>query len=450
MSIAITGLLMAACSDDYKDWKAQQTYDQEEAITIPGFSASATAVDLNTSENLVKIITLNGTLPEGSTIEHVRFVPTIKGEEGDEIKATDNVDLFAKSDLQKMVTDAYGMRPVAREIEAHVYADMMIDGQGAYVDAGTCTLTITPEVPFIDEAYYVIGTLNGWDINNTDYELSNGGEDPYDNSIFTILIPAEKVTEDINFKVAPKSSIGTWDECLTASDEEGKFALHNAGGNLVIPKEDNVKYYLISFDMMNQTWSGKGVNFGEYFYQIGNDSEWKTSNALHGSPSTGKYQGYYLLDGEFKFKPNADNWDNDLEYAGENKLTEDGGPNCPDPGAGFYQIDLDVAAMTYKVTKVENISIIGTVKGNWDTDVDMTYNKETGAWEVTEDLNAGEMKFRMNHDWSVSWGGNGSSKAYTDLTQNNGANLELAESGKYKVQLFIQYEGKNKVVITKQ
>ena len=48
MSIAITGLLMAACSDDYKDWQAQQTYPQEEPITIPGFSASSTPVDLNT------------------------------------------------------------------------------------------------------------------------------------------------------------------------------------------------------------------------------------------------------------------------------------------------------------------------------------------------------------------------------------------------------------------
>ena len=44
----------------------------------------------------------------------------------------------------------------------------------------------------------------------------------------------------------------------------------------------------------------------------------------------------------------------------------------------------------------------------------------------------------------------GSNRRSADLTQNDGKNLELAESGKYKVQLFIQYEGKNKVVITKQ
>ena len=105
MSIAITGLLMAACSDDYKDWQAQQTYPQEEPITIPGFSASSTPVDLNTSEDFVRIIALNGTLPEGTTIEHIRFVPIVLGTEEAEIKAADDVDLFAKSDLQKLVTD---------------------------------------------------------------------------------------------------------------------------------------------------------------------------------------------------------------------------------------------------------------------------------------------------------------------------------------------------------
>ena len=107
--------------------------------------------------------------------------------------------------------------------------------------------------------------------------------------------------------------------------------------------------------------------------------------------------------------------------------------------------------MTYSTTLVSSISIIGTVNGSWDTDTDLTYNIETGAWEVTTDLNAGAMKFRMNHDWAISWGGaNGDPKAYDNLTQNGGKDLDVTEAGKYFIQLFITYEGNNKVVITKK
>ena len=52
VSLAITGLLMAACSEDFKDWASQKTYPQEDAITIPGYKASpanATGVDLQQS-----------------------------------------------------------------------------------------------------------------------------------------------------------------------------------------------------------------------------------------------------------------------------------------------------------------------------------------------------------------------------------------------------------------
>jgi hypothetical protein len=131
-------------------------------------------------------------------------------------------------------------------------------------------------------------------------------------------------------------------------------------------------------------------------------------------------------------------------------LTSGGGPNCPDPGAGFYQINLDASALTYNLVKVNSISIIGTVNGNWDTDTDLTYNKETGAWEVTTELAAGNMKFRMNHDWTISWGGaNDNPTAFDNLTQNGGKDLAV-EAGTYKIQLFISHEGKNKVVMTKQ
>jgi hypothetical protein len=241
-----------------------------------------------------------------------------------------------------------------------------------------------------------------------------------------------------------------------SKDLSGSFdRRYNLDGDHSFCVDGSAKFYRFQVNMMTMTYEITPLNFAEYFYEIGNESGWSTSHPLFGANSDGKYQGYYWLNGEFKFKPNADNWDDDLEYVDGTTtggtLTDGGGPNCPDPGAGFYQIDLDVAAMSYSLTKVETISIIGTVNGSWDTDTDLTYNAETGAWEVTAALKAGAMKFRMNHDWAISWGGaNGDPKAYDNLTQNNGKDLDLAEDGTYKIELYIAYEGNNKVVITKQ
>lgn len=124
--------------------------------------------------------------------------------------------------------------------------------------------------------------------------------------------------------------------------------------------------------------------------------------------------------------------------------------NCPDPGAGFYQINLDAGALTYNLVKVNTISIIGDFNG-WGGDVDMTYNKEEGCWEATAEVNTNGFKFRMNHDWTISWGGaNGDPRAYDNLTQNNGKDLTVDADGTYKFKLYLSYEGNNKVVITKQ
>ena len=123
-------------------------------------------------------------------------------------------------------------------------------------------------------------------------------------------------------------------------------------------------------------------------------------------------------------------------------LTDGGGPNCPDPGAGFYQINLDAAGMTYSLLKIESISMIGGFNG-WGEDLEMTYNTAEGCWEVTTDAVSGEYKFRANHDWAINWGG-----TETDLSQD-GSNLNI-EAGTYKFQLYISYAGNNKVVITKQ
>ena len=258
-----------------------------------------------------------------------------------------------------------------------------------------------------------------------------------------------------------KSANGT----LAANDsgyvvaDELKTVVENLYGKYPVARKlllDIVGYSLINGQSIKTTAEDsvnvtlEAPHFGEFIYEIGNESGWSTSHALRCPNFDGKYQGYYWMDGEYKFKPNADNWDGDWENDGEGKIADNGGPNMPGLAAGFYQIDVNLADMTYAATLVESISIIGTANGNWDTDTDLTYNQATGAWEVTTTLNAGEMKFRMNHDWAISWGGaNGDGTNYGDLTQHDGANLQVA-AGTYLVQLYIQHEGANKVVLTAQ
>lgn len=52
----------------------------------------------------------------------------------------------------------------------------------------------------------------------------------------------------------------------------------------------------------------------------------------------------------------------------------------------------------------------------------------------------------------ISWGGaDGNPEAYDNLTQFDGKDFNVPNGdGKYKIQLYLSYEGANRVVLTKQ
>jgi hypothetical protein len=109
---------------------------------------------------------------------------------------------------------------------------------------------------------------------------------------------------------------------------------------------------------------------------------------------------------------------------------------------GFYRAEINLAAMTYKLTPVQ-IGIIGPAQaGGWGEDTDMTYNPETRAWEATITLTAGEFKFRANDDWAINWGG-----SKDNLTQD-GSNLSIDADGTYFIQFFPNCETKSYCTIT--
>ena len=449
LSIIALVASVAACTDDYKDWADPQTVPQPTTVSFADGSVTTVGtIDFNSvSDERVQVCQINA--PTASDADYAPFYsirllglkPDILGHKPVKIE---NYDIAADgtmlaSDLQNFIIDYWGHSPVERDVEATI--SMWLGNGATTVKTATSapfTIRAIPQAPNIETAYYLTGSINGWDNTDTTYKLTNDGSDPYDNPVFKLRIPASEDGSNIEFKMTPESGIGgDWSGCLAAA-EDGKFNYDNEGGNLVITADPDALFYDLTFDMLDQTWTATPVGFNEFIYEIGNESSWSEPHPLYGN-GLGQYAAIIYLDGEFKFKPNKDNWDGDWEKvsgdATGGTLTADGGSNVDGVAPGYYYVQVDLKEMTYKITAVNSISIIGSVRGAWDTDVDMTYNDMLKCWEARETLNAGEFKFRLNHDWGINWGG-----TLDELTQD-GANLQLAADGPYIIRLYLNGEG---------
>ena len=202
-------------------------------------------------------------------------------------------------------------------------------------------------------------------------------------------------------------------------------------------------------------------NFAEYIWEVGVNNNWDGDREpLYCGDGRGTYVGFFYAQeadwsegkGAFKFRGAPDNWDNG-NY-GTGTINQDGlsGTLINDNASGniiaepaFYRAEVNLANMTYQLTSISAIGIIGPAQsGGWNIDTDMTYNKETRAWEATVDLAADEFKFRANHAWDINWGGT------ADSLIANGDNLRIAEAGTYFIQFFPLCETKSYCIITKK
>lgn len=445
LSLMGMALLMASCTDDYKDWAEPFSNAPEDPYSISFTASPASPIDFATISG-DKVLLFNSTIegPEGAAATEYEVVLSDESGENQTPVEVDAEGYANVEELEAAVYGLYGRRPVARTIPMEVGVAINVKGASIVKTAST-TLTATPNAPEIEEAYYITGTPNSWNNSDTSLELTNGGGDVYENPVFKVLIPA--TGSDISFKVTPKSGLGgDWSKCLTASDTEGKFATNNAGTDLKIPHVEGAKFYRVEFNMLDQTWKYDALNFNTYIWQAGNGNGWGSpASPLYSPSGDGKYTGFMYLDGEFKFRSGEDNWNApDWGTGGsEGTLAEQAGNLSAD--AGYYKVEVDLGALTYKLTPITTIGIVGPAQaGGWDADTDMTYNKETGAWEATVELAADEMKFRANDGWDINWGG-----TENNLTQG-GDNIKVATAGKYFIQLFAYCDSKATFKMTKQ
>ena len=321
----------------------------------------------------------------------------------------------------------------------------------------------------VADAYYLIGGPEDWagSAASKSQKFSHSSASVADDPVFTYVL--EGTGGDIWFAIGDDEACdaitndGDWSKLFGTTKGNGENGLSGSLSRRSSLSDDGSfkvdgtsKFIRVQINMAEMTYTITPLNFNEYIYEAGVNNNWGTeAQPLYCGDGNGTYKGFFYAQdadwsggkGAFKFQAEFNNWDVNYGFGSgndsEGTLAEGGDNIMVTPG--FYYAEIDIAAMTYKLTSISSIGIIGPAQaGGWDNDTDLAYNPETRAWEGTIELAADEFKFRANDGWDINWGG-----SENNLTQN-GANMKIAEAGKYFIQFFPTCENKSYCKIEKK
>ena len=434
---------MGSCSEDFKDWADPQTNPQEDAITIPGFTATAAqAIDFAsvTTDSVNTFSLSSAALPEGFTLANARLELTPQGVEN-ATKTTVNTDLNGKgavADLAPVVESAYGKRPTARTFDAQVYVNAVKDGQAVLIDAGKINLVMTPKAPFIDTNYYLVGQMTDWSLD-TKFKFTHSDADVNEDPVFTIMFTT---TDDNQYwKIIPQGNVDAGNIWAVENNPKGVVGVEKDGddamsGTLLTTTSKGKKanagkiakagIYQMTINMMDYTYSIKQI--APEYYLVGALQSWSDQNmSCLMTAETAMVQNFttkWTGDANMKIWLGSDfgKWDNAFGSASgdgvntaEGKLKAGGGAIvCPEKGA-YYTFTADFSTMTYKWTKLANqnptefkhVSLIG-VGGKWNEgdDIDLEQVAPHNWYLAKQEIPAGGLKIRADHKWrdDGNWG----------------------------------------------
>ena len=474
IAFAFLGMAMASCGDDYNDWANPQTNPQEDAITIPGFTATAAqAIDFAsvTTDSVNTFSLSSAALPEGFTLGNARIELTPQGVEN-ATKTTVNTDLNGKgavADLAPVVESAYGKRPTARTFDAQVYVNAVKDGQAVLIDAGKINLVMTPKAPFIDTNYYLVGQMTDWSLD-TKFKFTHSDADVYEDPVFTIMFTT---TDDNQYwKIIPQGNVDAGNIWAVENNPKGVVGVEKDGddamsGTLLTTTSKGEKAnagkiakagtYQMTINMMDYTYSIKQIS--PEYYLVGALQSWSDENmSCLMTAETAMVQNFttkWTGDANLKIWLGSDfgKWDNafgsasgDGESAAEGKLKANGGAIvCPEKDA-YYTFTADFSTMTYKWTKLANqnptefeyVGLIG-VGGKWSDgdDIDLKQVAPHNWYLAKQEIPAGGLKIRADHKWrdDGNWGfaeGQNYENKGTLITSGGSSNISVP-AGTYNI-----------------
>lgn len=423
------GLLLTGCIEgDYGIKPSDpQSWEQEDPIVLPeqGVVRSVAPIDLAAIE------TDSVAVAEYTPSEFAEGILDLAVVVNDKYTFEVEPDMkIAVEDLQKMVINEYGHRPQERTFEAQVVANVIVDGQASLLSPVGFELKLTPEAPFIDSAYYIIGNMNEWNIENAmQFKFKHSGKDVYDDPVFSIVVD---VPENCYWKIVPQSNLDkgeAWDQAGVLGVEvngdeamNGKLVSENVNAAKIV-KAGN---YSIAINILDYTYSITPM--ATEYYLVGALNKWNTKPEgkycilYPTSESVFSYTTKWEGDYNFKIFPGSAYgvWDEAMGTAIDGDDSPEGTIVPGNLGAikvptkdEYYTVTFDFGAMKYASVKLENqtpqeyesVSLIGGFN-EWKADADLI-QKTPHNW-VLNDLDIAsdcELKFRANHDWLVmNWG----------------------------------------------
>lgn len=454
----MASLALASCAGDYDDWANPQANEQEASAAKYGVTfanGSEAEGSMADEDGIINLVTVNSTDANvsGFTLQDFK----VNGVAVNGTMVGNSVQVSA-SELEKLVCEQNKSRAsVARDlkVETQVSINLASGDAVSITTKGETTGKFTPTAtPQLDEkGYYMLGQVNGneWDAKSPVWmnKISDGVYQlkvttTADKNWFKFYAGSNFVSED--WDSINKGALGCKEN---GSEDTFGYILYDGDswGELQTPVIPGAGTWIVTLDMNNLTYTvGKPV-----LYMAGDANGWATNDYLAGEDGV-HFTGFmYLNQNGFKFCTQPE-WKG-TNYGADFNTAADAANITMTEEAGYYKVDVDLESKSYVLTPITTIGIIGSASPNgWDSDVDMTYvpyNKDTkevnGYWEVKNiTLSAGEIKFRANDGWDISWGGE-----LDNLTTKNGGNITV-EAGTYDIKLYAWAEGFAKCVMTKK
>ena len=322
------------------------------------------------------------------------------------------------------------------------------------IDMEKMELTITGEFTPQTQPegnWYLIGTNNNWSETDQSYMFTQSTEDP---NVYSIHV--DNVNGDFWFKIANAdcyTATNFWSGTILCAANDGENAL---SGNLVqgnqgafcIPGSYKATYLDITINVAELTYSietdgqepveDPNAEY-DYMYIAGDADGWSGNGGKIASvKGENDFYGFFTSGTKFKFQKEQDSWA--VNYGGSNGTLASNGADIL--ASGYVYVNANLNNMTYSVTPITSMGVIGdATQGGWATETPLTYNAETNTWEGTMTFTAGEIKFRANNNWDISFGG-----ALDDLTLG-GSNITV-EAGTYNVALKLVCPGEYSATLT--